>query len=262
MSPNLPPSRRKFDSDTLIGLSAQDALRRKQELDGVVPVPMPSLEPTFVGPVPLRPPPPPMNWPPRWESDEVDTQETADDWCAALRSGPVERVLEPPPSAMPGGVNPSTDAVFVATLPPTPAPSSRIPMFAVLGLAFASVVAMAILAVVESRDEGPVWRLAQGLPTPSATVVEEERAEPAPAEAPKSEAPAPPPAAAFGTLVIDAGPRACDLWIDGVGRIVRGRTALRVPPGPHSLACRRNGKVEGRRVVVASGKSAHVRFSR
>ncbi|HZO13445.1 MAG TPA: hypothetical protein VFB62_09300, partial [Polyangiaceae bacterium] len=264
MSPNLPPARGKWDSDTLIGLSAQDALRRKQELDGVVPVPLPSLEPTFVGPVPTHPPPPPIHWPPPWQSDEVDTDVTAEDWCASLRSGPVERVLQPPPSApaiIPGSIHPSTEAVFVATLPPTSAPSSRIPMFLVLGLACASVVAMAIVAAVQSREEGPVWRLAQGLPeTTPATGVQEEPAKPV--EAPKSEAPSAPPATEFGTLVIDAGPRACDLWIDGVGRIVRGRAALRVPPGPHSLACRRNGKVEGRRVVVASGKSAHVRFSR
>lgn len=213
-------------------------------------------------------PPPSMNWPPRWESGEVDTEVTAVDWCASLRSSSrraLEPVVQPPPSApvIPGSVNPSTEAVFVATLPPTAAPSSRIPMFVVLGLACASVVAMAIVATVESREEGPVWRLAQGLPDPiPATAVQEKPVKSAPVEAPKSEAPSTPPATEFGTLVIDAGPRACNLWIDGAGRVVRGRTTLRVPAGPHSLACRRNGKVEGRRVVVASGKSAHVRFSR
>jgi hypothetical protein len=100
-------------------------------------------------------------------------------------------------------------------------------------------------------EAGPVWRLAQAFPE---VQTEHEEATTTPAS------PAAPVEAAKGTLVIDAGPAGCEVWIDGAGRTVRGMQAIAMPVGPHSVACRKAGRLDGRRVVVAAGKTAFVRF--
>jgi hypothetical protein len=130
----------------------------------------------------------------------------------------------------------------------------------VLVAAVLAVTAMAVAAMARSRDEGPAWRLTTGLAPPALDVGgESSAAEPLADESTRA-APSAAAQATTAALVVDVGSRPCEVWVDGVGRQVVGRTVIRVRPGPHAIACRRGGKLAGRRVDVGSGQSALVTF--
>src|SRR5262245_19207110 len=86
----IPPARHKLDSDTLIGLSVAEALRRRAALNGE-PIPPPrSSVATLVGGLASRPgSDQELSWPPRWHiKAPPEREETPIDWCTALRSTP------------------------------------------------------------------------------------------------------------------------------------------------------------------------------
>jgi hypothetical protein len=215
-------------------------------------------QPGFALPSRAAPPPLPPSEPhPAPTSSPIVAAPSS--WPSSIADAPSSDPGAPLPGGLPGGRVHSADAVFVATVHP-PARKSFAPL-AVLVAAVLAVTAMAVAAMAGSSDEGPAWRLTTGLAPPAFDIGgESTAAEPPAADESTRAAPTAAAQATTAALVVDVGSRPCEVWVDGVGRQVVGRTVIRVRPGPHAIACRRGGKLAGRRVDVASGQSALVTF--